>query len=99
MTITLDGTYRFTSTSSVRTYGRLYSPTFDPTSPATDLVVSDDGGSNSQGQFIFQQHLQANQRYYLVVTSSDPAQIGTFTVIVQGLATVDILPITGKDSI
>ena len=96
LTVTVNGTYRFRTESSIPTYGLLYSPTFDPTSPLTNLIVSQDGRSNSAGQIRFEESLQVDQRYYLVVASTDPEQVGAFALIIRGSTTVDIAPITGR---
>ena len=90
VTVPLTGPYRFTSNSTIDTWGYLYNGTFLPTSTSFNLITSDDN-SGTNNQFKLTQVLQANETYVLVATTHDPFVTGAYTVIVFGLVEVNIV--------
>jgi len=96
----IGGTYTLRSTSStgLDTYGCLYSTSFDPTYPYKNLVTcDDDGGGNLQ--FLISRYLSSGQTYVLVVTTSSPHAIGSYSIIASGPGSVSMLAISpsGKE--
>ena len=83
------------SESSIDTYGYLYRYNFDPTSPYSNLLVSDDD-SGGDGQCQMYQYLNIGELYYVVVTTKDADVTGTFTIITGGLASTFLILPSGK---
>ena len=82
-------TYVFGSRSSMDTYGYLYSSSFNPNSPANNLLISDDdNGGNGQFQFSF--FLQAYVSYTLVMTTYNVNVFGSYVAIVSGPIAVSL---------
>jgi len=98
VTVALDGDYIFTSNSSIRTVGLLYKENFFPN--LTSLNLYRGGISNGEnGQFQFTTYVQSNKRYILVATTNLPLTTGTYTLLVSGLARVNLLPINSTSII
>jgi hypothetical protein len=87
------GTYSFSSSSSIDTYGYLYESSFDPSHPSYNLVASDDDGAGDR-QFQISRYLQSGRKYILVVTTSSTGTIGSFSVRVIGPSSVSLVRIT-----
>jgi hypothetical protein len=86
------GTYAFVSNSSFDTFGYLYSPTFDPAYPNSNVIAyDDDSGGNSQ--FRINEYLQYGT-YILVVTTYAAGQRGSFGLRVIGTNSVDLMAYT-----
>jgi len=75
----LTGTYDIWCTSSIDTYGYIYTRKFDPTSPSINLLKSDDQG-NGGNQFRIHVDLQAGTTYTLVVTTFGSLVTGAFSI-------------------
>ena len=81
--VTTAGTYSFTTASSIDTYGLLYDGTFDPSDPASSLLMSnDDGGIYLQ--FKITTLLESNKTYTLVVTTHGTSVVGSYSLIASG---------------
>ena len=71
------------SSSSLDTYGYLYQMRFDPNFPSLNLIGSnDDDGGNKQ--FQIKAKLYSNLKYFLVLTTYQPFNLGDCTIIVYG---------------
>ena len=77
--ISASGYYRFSSNSSMDTYGYLYLDTFDPFDPSRNQIAGDDDSCGNE-QFRLEYFLQKSETYTLVVTTFLPKDIGAFTV-------------------
>ena len=97
VTVPASGSFRFASLSNVDSFGYLYSPTFDPSSPAVNLLAFDDD-SGSNGQFRFTLSLQSNTNYILVVTTYGSNVIGDINVLVSGLTGATVTPVSTNSS-
>ena len=89
VTTAVAGNFMFLSESSINIYGLLYYPTFNATSPSSNLLAFDDE-SGGKGQFFFQYHLEANQQYYLVISTRQEYRIDKFIVHVRGPVSVNL---------
>jgi hypothetical protein len=87
VTIYTSGTYTFTSSSPLDTYGCFYSYSFNPSYPSQSLITSDDDGAVGS-QFRIRVDLQYGQTYVLVVTTFNNREIGRFSIGVVGPASV-----------
>ncbi|CAF1021563.1 unnamed protein product [Adineta ricciae] len=96
LTVLATGPYSMKSSGNLDTYGYLYSGTFDPFNPTTNLVTSndDDGGNR---QFMMNATLQTSVQYIIVVTSYYTFNLGPYTVTVTGPGSValSLMNITG----
>ena len=77
------GNYNFRSSSTLDTYGCLYSNPFVPTTPTTNLIVSDDDSAGNN-QFEFTVTAQPGATATLVVTTYSTSATGSITVTVTG---------------
>lgn len=92
VTVSTTGNYRFTSISSIDTFGYLYNASFISSSPSMNLLsFNDDSGGN--GQFRIVASLQTNVVYVLVATTFDPSTTGSYTVIASGPSTVTFVQV------
>jgi hypothetical protein len=73
------------------TRGYLYRTSFNPFSPATNLITEDDD-SGGQLQFLIRARLESNETYVLVVTTHRENVTGSYSVSVGGPAPVVLLP-------
>jgi hypothetical protein len=97
VTIYTTGTYTFTSSSDVDTYGYLYNDPVDPSYPSQNMITSDDD-SNGNLQFRIIRILQAGYTYVLVVTTSSATVTGSFSIRVLGPVSVGLNSITPSTS-
>lgn len=87
----VDGTYTITSVSSANTSGYLYNNTFSPQRMTANLIAQDDGSSGNL-QFRMIQTLKAGQPYILVVSTANEMVNGSFSVSVDGPASISYSP-------
>ncbi|CAF3417508.1 unnamed protein product [Rotaria socialis] len=86
----ITGSYSFTSTSNMDTFGYLYTGQFNPSNQNLNMLTyNDDSGSN---QFRLIADLEAGVTYTLVVTTFGSDVRGAFTVIARGPTYVNFLP-------
>jgi len=97
VTVYTTGTYNFTSSSSIDTYGYFYNVPFDPSYPSQNLITSDDDSGGNQ-QFQIRISLQSGHKYVLVVTTYGSSVTGSFSVRVTGPASVGLTSITPPKS-
>ena len=94
------GTYTLRSISSMDTYGCLYSTSFDPSYPTSNLITCDDDSGGSY-QFLINYYLQYGTTYILVVTTSGSAITGSYSVTAMGPGSVymtSITPVTSEST-
>ena len=84
------GTYNFTSSSNIDTYGFLYQGSFYPFEPSINLLVQDDDNAGN-GQFKLSVFLQAGVPYTLVVTTFGERVTGEFSIIATGPSAVSFI--------
>lgn len=77
--VSASGYYRFSSNSSMDTYGFLYRDTFDPFAPVRNQIARDDD-SCGNGQFRLDHFLQKKRAYILVATVFGVADGDPFTI-------------------
>ncbi|CAF5047242.1 unnamed protein product [Rotaria magnacalcarata] len=87
----ITGTYSFTSTSSIDTFGYLYTGEFNPSNQNLNMLAYNDDYSGSN-QFTLIADLEAGVSYTLVVTTFGSNVMGAFTIIVRGPTYVDFFP-------
>jgi hypothetical protein len=97
VTVYTTGTYTFTSTSSIDTYGCFYEVPFDPSYPSENLITYDDDSAGN-GQFRISRSLQSFRTYVLVVTTWSNAATGSFLITAVGPALVGFTSITPSTS-
>lgn len=85
---TASGFYTFESNSTIDTFGSLYSGYFWPNHPEWNLLISDDD-TDGYRHFLFQQNLEWNRKYILVVTTAREQIIGPYEVRITGVAPVE----------
>jgi hypothetical protein len=83
------GTYNFVSSSTMDTYGYIYSNSFHPSNPNRNLLSENDDGSGNR-QFEITGFLHRMITYVLVVTTFDRNSTGTFLVVVSGATAVTL---------
>lgn len=83
--------YILRSSSTLDTYGYLYSGSFDPLNPSLNLIAFDDD-SGGDRQFLLNVTLIYGTRYILVVTTYNPSVTGPYGVAVLGPSSVYFLP-------
>ena len=91
--VSMTGTYILTSTSSMDTYGYLYSYSFNPSYPSQYLLASNDDG-NGNRQFRIDSQLQRGSIYILVVTTYTSREQGSYYVTAVGPASVSLSSMT-----
>jgi hypothetical protein len=89
LTAALTGTYKIRSNSDIKTLIYFYNGPFHPSYPPLNLDEDYDH-SDADLDFSLTVSLQANVMYYIVITTDEAAQIGSFTVYVDGPADVDL---------
>ena len=97
VTISTLGTYVFTSSSSMDTYGYLYKYPVDPSYPNSNLIASDDDG-NGNRQFKLNVSLSSSRTYVLLVTTYRELVTGQFTITVLGPASASLYSFTPSTS-
>ena len=90
--------YTLATQTSINTYGYLYFPSFNATSPLSNVVASNDDFAGTRACGI-RYTLQAGIRYFLVVTNYYPSQTGSYTLFVKGPALVNITRLSSMYSI
>lgn len=88
--ISVSGEYRFSSSSSVGTYGYLYRDMFDPLNPSRNRIPNDDDDGCTVGQFWLRRFLHTSISYILIVAT--PVSTGSgaaFTITTAGAAGVN----------
>ncbi|CAF1451440.1 unnamed protein product [Adineta ricciae] len=89
VTVPINGSYIFTSSSKVDTYRYLYSDSFSPVDTRQNLITEDDdNGGNSQ--FRFETNLETYRAYILIATTYRENTTGEYRLIISGLASVNI---------
>ncbi|CAF5129992.1 unnamed protein product, partial [Rotaria magnacalcarata] len=89
--VNITGTFSFTSSSNMDTFGYLYAGVFDLSNPNLNLLTSnDDSAGNNQFKLIA--NLEAGVSYTLVFTTFGENVIGPFTIIAVGPTSVDFFP-------
>lgn len=97
LTLYVTGVYTITSNSSMDAYGYLYANSFNASNVNYNLMAGDDD-SNGAVQFRIVVNLQANINYILVFTTFSERVTGSFSVIVSGPYTVNLVPINSMTS-
>lgn len=87
--------YTFISESNLRTYGALYSPTFDDELPMRNLLIFESDDSGDQ-QFRINYRLETDIPYYLVVTTFWPLMTGSYNLLVSGPSALHFTQIIRK---
>ncbi len=82
-TVDAGGSYIFNSSSPYDNYGLLYQGAFDPASPLTNVIVSNDD-SNGTLSYGFTTALSTGTNYFLVSTGFDITDFGAFTTTIDG---------------
>ena len=93
VTIPISGTYTFTSTSTMDTYGYIYTNALDPSNPFENLITSDDS-SGGHSQFLLTVYLSSSSSYVLIVTTFIANSVGSFSVTAAGPTEIDLTPFT-----
>ncbi|CAF1124491.1 unnamed protein product [Adineta ricciae] len=83
--ITTPGIYNIKGSSSLDSYGFLYTGTFDPVNPSVNLFLQNDDGSGD-GQFSFNINFGSAYTLTIVVTTYNANLTGPISVIVTGPA-------------
>lgn len=81
--IKIDGYYSFVCLSQIKTYAYLYKNQFDSFDPNKNLIL-EDGKRVSIYQFAFFIDLYVNQTYILLVTTVNPNEKGSFSIVSSG---------------
>lgn len=89
LNITVTGSYRIFSQSTIDTFGTLYERSFAPGSPGVNQIYFDDD-NNGARQFLIETVLTAGNPYILVVTTFAADIQGAFAVVITGPASVAI---------
>ena len=89
ITVYTAGNYTIRSSSRLDTFGYLYNNTFDPTYPSRNMLQYDDQSAWAY-QFLLSMYLQTLTNYIVVATTYDALATGSFSILVQGPATVNI---------
>jgi hypothetical protein len=97
VTVYTTGTYSFTSSGFVDTYGCLYYYPFNPSYPYQNLITSDDDGAD-HGQFQISRNLQSWETYVLVVTTYRDRVTGDFSITGTGPALIGLTSIAPTES-
>jgi hypothetical protein len=95
MTVSVSGTYTFTSYSTINTDGYLYTTSFDLSTPTQNLNTYAAGDSQ---QFSVVVYLFYDISYFLIVTTHDANMVGRFAVIATGPSAVDMSSFTSSTS-
>lgn len=73
--------------------GYLYTGSFDPSNPLSNLVSENDNGAEIPFQFSLELYMIAGNTYILVVTTFREADIGSFQVVATGPTVVGLSPV------
>ncbi|CAF1166859.1 unnamed protein product [Rotaria sordida] len=88
--VATSGAYTFTSDSEIDTMGFFYDTAFDPSNPTANLITENDDGGDISLQFHIEAFLQAEHKYILVVTTHGESEIGSFSILAGGPASVGL---------
>lgn len=88
--VIISGYYNIKSISNIDTYGLLYSSTFIPTSPSSNLLLQDDDSGGSV-QYQLTLYLQTNTIYTLVSTTYNSNTTGNYGVLISGISNLNII--------
>jgi hypothetical protein len=83
------GSYSFTSSSLIDTYGSFHHFAVDPTNPYESLITFDDDSGGGR-QFRISLDLQSEKTYILLVTTFAPNVTGWFKITAVGPASVNL---------
>lgn len=89
------GAYAFETSSSVDTFRYLYSNTFDPSSPTSNLLTFNDDALQ-ENQCLVQAVLSTEDTYYAVITTYLPDVLGNITMDTSGSADIDVVTLTSE---
>ena len=93
VTVSTNGTYNFTSSSSIDMYGYLYVNNISASDLSANLLaLNDDSAGNMQ--FLITSSLVTGRRYILICTTYRPTVIGSYSAIVSGPAQVNLTSIS-----
>jgi hypothetical protein len=92
------GTYTFTSSSTIDTYGCFYNDPVNPSYPSQNLITSDDDGAGSGNQFRVNVTLVSGRTYALIVTTYSTTVTGSFSIRTSGPAWVTMTAFTPTTS-
>ena len=99
-TVSTSGMYRFSTNSSIDTYGLLYDGDMDPSNPSANLLAyNDDGGTGYGLQFKIIANLETGSTYVIVVTTHGAMITGAFRIVASGptlLTLSSFLPSTSQ---
>lgn len=84
------GSYNIRSRSDFDAYGFLYTDSFNPSYPSSNLLDQDDD-SNENLQFELTAFLQSQTEYILVVTTFQKRTIGSFEIIASGPTSINFV--------
>lgn len=90
------GSYNFTVTlnSHPDSFAHLYSGSFNPASPLTNVIIGDDDSGPGSGSF-FATTLVPSTSYFVVVSGFDNTDFGTYTLDIDGPGNITIVPAPG----
>jgi hypothetical protein len=95
--VSTSGTYEFSSSSSLDTYGYFYDGSFNASNPSLNLVAQNDDGLGSR-QFFISRYLVAGGTYTLVGTTSGSWSTGNLTIAALGPSTVQFSSVTSNST-
>jgi hypothetical protein len=86
VTVPMGGIYYFQCNSNLDSFASIYSSSFSPSNPASNLFYSFDDNSNDNWQFKFGLNFPSAYTIILVVTTYSPNVIGPFSIVATGPA-------------
>jgi len=89
ISITTSGYYLIESNSTFNLYGSMYEVFFNPSNPSVNLLQENEVDHSFNQQFLFNVSLTSSTQYFLVVTTIDPQDIGSFFIILTGSSLVN----------
>ncbi|CAF1308720.1 unnamed protein product [Adineta ricciae] len=93
ITVSTNGTYNFTSSSSIDMYGYLYVNNISAYDLSANLLAFNDDSAGNM-QFLITSSLVTGRRYILICTTYGPTVTGRYSAIVSGLAQVGLKSIS-----
>lgn len=94
VTVSVTGTYTFSSSSTIDIYGCLYNSSFDPSYP--DLWLAPDNDLGGDGQFLISYNLEHMRSYILLVTTFQPNVTGPYLIRTTGPAQLNLSSVSGS---
>ena len=95
--IQLNGSYIFDTNSTMKLYGYIYTNEFDPSYPNKHLLTQSNF-SCYEYRFQLGSYLEANKAYILLITTLNPNERGSFTLLITGPQNVTLNRIDKKHS-